>query len=425
MGKLSSPVLFTNIRCPRYSPQGYHLSIGMPPTRIACYKVPILTGIKQFTLLIALACIVIPPVGYLFSLNAVESYVAGRLQGELQGRYIGDVRRLMDGEIELKAAINANIEEFLRHRQLSRFGLHPRITVRTSQGEILYPAELELSSYQASGLDRMTVATENMALLNQGLKLSVSLNIGHRTIIANVLLVLWICAGSASFLTLHFYNTKHARAEAARQTEQIMELSDLRHQALDRLAQATENQQLLEDQVARLRQELSAVKESAHQTEDGLLEELVKLEERLSRNLESQQQQEQHIAALQEQIQKFDGQALREHKQKVKAAEMVEKRFAAIYKSLRIHNYAIDGFVELTDEMQIRAEELLQMLHTDPGKISIKRKVFGNKSTITVFEVLFGYKGRLYYRTSDQRIEVLAIGTKNSQQRDLAFLKRL
>lgn len=397
----------------------------MPPTRIACYKVPILAGIKQFTLLIALACIVIPPVGYLFSLNAAEGYIAGRLQSELQGLYIGDARQLMDGEIELKAAINANIEEFLRHKQLSRFGLHPRITVRTPQGEILYPAELELSSYQASGLDRMTVATENMALLNQGLKLRVSLNIGHRTIIANVLLALWICAGSVSFLILHFYNTKHARAEAARQAEQIMELSDLRHQALDRLAQATENQQSLEDQVARLRQELSAVKESAHQTEDGLLDELVKLEDRLSRNLESQQQQEQHIAALQEQILKFDGQALREHKQKVKTAEMVEKRFAAIYKSLRIHKYAIDGFVELTDEMQIRAEELLQMLHTDPGKISIKRKVFGNKSTITAFEVLFGYKGRLYYHTSDQRIEVLAIGTKNSQQRDLAFLKRL
>lgn len=381
--------------------------------------------INQITLFIALACIAIPPVGYLFSLNAVENYIAHRLESELQGRYRGDVRRLMDGEVRLQEAINTNIEKFLKQKRLSRFGLHPRITVRTEKGEILYPAEFDLSAYQSSALDRMAVATENMALLNQGLHLTVHLNIGHRTIIANVLLVFWICVGSGSFLILHFYNTKHTRAEAAQQAGRIRELSELRQQALDHLSQATGNQQVLEDQVARLRQELSAVKHSAHQTEDELLEELVKLEDRLSRNLESQKQQEQHITALQEQIQKLDGETSKEQKQKVKAAELVEKRFSAIYKSLRIHKYAIDGFVELTDEMQIRAEEQLQLLHTEPGKVTIKRKVFGNKGTVTVFEVLFGYKGRLYYRTSDQRIEVLAIGTKNSQNKDLAFLKRL
>jgi hypothetical protein len=52
--------------------------------------------------------------------------------------------------------------------------------------------------------------------------------------------------------------------------------------------------------------------------------------------------------------------------------------------------------------------------------------VFGGKGQKTVLEVLFGYKGRLYFRnTKDQQIEVLAIGTKNTQARELEFLARL
>jgi hypothetical protein len=39
-----------------------------------------------------------------------------------------------------------------------------------------------------------------------------------------------------------------------------------------------------------------------------------------------------------------------------------------------------------------------------------------------VLEVLFGYKGRLYFRnTRDKQVEVLAIGTKNTQSRELEF----
>jgi hypothetical protein len=40
--------------------------------------------------------------------------------------------------------------------------------------------------------------------------------------------------------------------------------------------------------------------------------------------------------------------------------------------------------------------------------------------------VVFAYKGRLYYRTvPGNRIEVLVIGTKLTQTRDLTFLDKL
>jgi hypothetical protein len=52
--------------------------------------------------------------------------------------------------------------------------------------------------------------------------------------------------------------------------------------------------------------------------------------------------------------------------------------------------------------------------------------VFGKKNRETVLEVVFAYKGRLYFRKrEDRRVEVVAIGTKNTQERELEFLANL
>ena len=58
--------------------------------------------------------------------------------------------------------------------------------------------------------------------------------------------------------------------------------------------------------------------------------------------------------------------------------------------------------------------------------VTIKRKVFGRKGRQTVFEVIFAYNGRLYFSNAKgRRIEVLAMGTKNTQAKELEFLARL
>ena len=86
----------------------------------------------------------------------------------------------------------------------------------------------------------------------------------------------------------------------------------------------------------------------------------------------------------------------------------------------------MSGFAELNEELKIKAEEVIHQLNADPSKVTIKRKVFGRKGHQTVLEVIFAYKGRLYFRKQkDNRIEVLAIGTKNTQARELEFLSRL
>ena len=81
----------------------------------------------------------------------------------------------------------------------------------------------------------------------------------------------------------------------------------------------------------------------------------------------------------------------------------------------------------MNEEMKIKAEEVIYQLDQDPSLVTIKRKVFiGKRDRKTIMEVIFGYKGRLYFRNSkDSGIEVLAIGTKNTQAREMEFLNKL
>ena len=74
----------------------------------------------------------------------------------------------------------------------------------------------------------------------------------------------------------------------------------------------------------------------------------------------------------------------------------------------------------------MKAEEVIHQLNANPDLVPIKRKVFGKKNRQTVLEVVFAYKGRLYFRKGqDRRVEVLAVGTKNTQERELEFLANL
>jgi hypothetical protein len=139
-----------------------------------------------------------------------------------------------------------------------------------------------------------------------------------------------------------------------------------------------------------------------------------------------QTSQQQEIDALRDQIRQYEKARRSEEKQKVRAVEAAGKRFRTLYKKLTVHPRAVEGYIELTDDMRIKAEEIVHQLNENPDQVPIKRKVFGRKGMETVLEVIFAYNGRLYFRRrGDQRIEVLVIGTKNTQNRDLGFIKKI
>ena len=125
-------------------------------------------------------------------------------------------------------------------------------------------------------------------------------------------------------------------------------------------------------------------------------------------------------------VEQYEKAVHRDDKRKGKTTDNLRKRFDALYKNLVFTDRAISGFNDLGEELKIKGEEIIHQLNQGSGNIFIKRKVFLKKGSNSILEILFGHKGRLYFRnTKNKRIEVLAIATKNTKTRELEFLAKL
>jgi len=98
-----------------------------------------------------------------------------------------------------------------------------------------------------------------------------------------------------------------------------------------------------------------------------------------------------------------------------------------LYKNLEIDDRAIDDLVGLRDlDMKLKAEEAMKRLSDEPDSAAVRRKVGGLPPQLSIFELGFAGKGRIYYMKGDvRRFRVLSIGAKNSQKTDLEYLSRL
>ena len=62
----------------------------------------------------------------------------------------------------------------------------------------------------------------------------------------------------------------------------------------------------------------------------------------------------------------------------------------------------------------------------DAGNVGVRRKVGGLPGYLSIYELGFAGKRRLYYRKGDERrFRVLLVGAKNTQQSDMEYLSRL
>ena len=112
---------------------------------------------------------------------------------------------------------------------------------------------------------------------------------------------------------------------------------------------------------------------------------------------------------------------------RTRAPEQLVKRMRALYRNLEVEDRAIDDMLALGDEnLRLRAEESLKRLDEDPEAAGVRRKVGGLPSQLSIFELGFAGKGRIYYTRGKQRpFRILALGGKASQKQDLEYLSRL
>ena len=378
---------------------------------------------KFLSLRILILCILLPPVLYIFSVQSLEKHLKSRYATEIEDSYLEDTRPLLEGSIRLQDAINSNINRYFQSKTLIPLGVKVAITVTSKQNRILYPAVVDAKEMTLLPNDAIQIASENYKLMNDGLKVNVDLVLEHNTFLTNAILGFYIFA---SILVLSFYywtGVKKARQEEIEKNSELYRLKKVEINHADNLKDLMKDKKNLISEIKKIKKQLKKENIKARKNEDEMIKEIVALEEKIHNKIKFLNERQQEIDALKEKIKLFEKEARKESKQKTKVYNSVRKRFKTLYKNLSIDKRAIIGFLDLTEDMKIKSEEIIHKLNENPKLVPIKRKVFSKKGRATVHEVIFAYNGRLYFRpTKNSRIEILTIGTKNTQIRDLEYL---
>lgn len=379
---------------------------------------------RFFSIKILSACILLPPVLYLLTVQILERTVEDKIVRKIEEIYTGDPQALLDGNARLEDVLEVNINRYLSTSFLARRGFAVRVSVATPSGKLVYPSPIEPLEEVPS--DPRRVAVENFAILNAGLTVHVEARLEHNRFISNFVLGVYVSAALMALL-VHYWSAgrKIGRVEAERSRE-MDRLVTLEQVNTVRLSELQQQRERLTVELENLKSALRDERERAERNEDDLFGEIESLEEKLAENLGLQEDQQAELLAFKEKIALLEKDQRREDKGRRKASVLFQKRFGTLYKNILVSERAVDGFVDLNEEMRLKAEEIIHQLNANPDLVTIKRKVFGKKNRETVLEVVFAYKGRLYFRRDpDRRLEILAIGTKNTQERELEFLASL
>ena len=306
-------------------------------------------------------------------------------------------------------------------------GLDMEIRVTTRQGKIIYPLYIDTESLTSEinkGFDPEAITQKNFEILNSGLVVTARTNLTHGSLLANLILFLYSAISLLIFFI--FYKIGSSKAERNRLAEQEL-IKDLKkeeqsHQEI--LEELNNERQGLFENIKTLNTKYQADKKKTKINEEEMFKEILSLEKQLNSFIELKKRRENEIDDLKSTLQKYERR--KGSKSRRNEFDFQVKRFSSVYKNIEMTRKALSGFFILTEDQQIKAEEIIHQLNQNPENVIVKRKVFsGKKHKTACLEVLFAYNGRLYFRNLENKIEVVIIGTKNTQTRDMDFLHNL
>jgi hypothetical protein len=333
---------------------------------------------------------------------------------------------LYEGRYSVKVEIHRNISEYLKRDLRFRLGLVINIVVKTVDDRILYPTqstkvdseEKSFSELPRDSLRYTEVASENYKILSDGLMLTVKAQIRQNSWISNSILVFYILVALMVIWLSVRKRIKVAEEEEKERKRFVQRLADQLDQAEEssKAAKAKEAEYLA--RIDALRRD----KDGLTTDVDALLEEIEKQEAGLGEQKQLREELENQIVQLRTEIDRTCGKP----RKKRKTIESTRKRFSALYKNVAFTDRALEGFIDLTDEFQLKAEQVIRTLNDDESAVPVRRKVFGKGGKMNVLEVAFSYSGRIYYQKDSQaKKTIVAVGTKNTQEKDLAYLESI
>lgn len=381
---------------------------------------------KYFPLKTALLCLVLPPLLYMTALSGLAAYLGKEYDRKITNLLVGEPAHVLEGTRPIEALAAVNISDFLsRDFLVKNAGLAISVQVTTRDGRLIYPSLSE----DGPGKSPEQIAAYNYDILNQGLEAEVEVRLDHGTWLPNLILVLLAAAALAVFVPVYREASRQAARDKAQDQDKVQGLvNDLKEKeekgkrGIDRLKK---EKMALFQRLKNLRTRYTEHRKKSKATEDELFDEIVKLEEQRDAYAALKAEKESEIEALRAKLQKIErrkGGGGRRNE-----FDYAGKRFSTLYKQVDMHRKAVSGYLSLSDDLQIKAEEVILQLDRNPDLVTIKRKVFsGKKHKTAVLEVLFAYNGRLYFRAlPNNRVEILVIGTKKSQTKDMEFLHKL
>ena len=367
-------------------------------------------------------------VGYVFTVEALEEVLRRYYRAQIE-----EAVRVDPADGPVAQQISTRLGALLQNSPWIRFGdVRVRPLVLAADGRTLL--------YAGGGFPGATESgpAGSVGLLPAIVDLDVSLP--HNTVLANAVLLFY---ASLLVTTLVIYT----RRLAAREQLELDALGATR----DALAVRANS---IESELTTVRARLSEVEpESELQAEEigslqreradlhGRLAELEVREAELRSGSARAQKLEEERRALEElldeatrdlsvkqsELSDLRSQTRRASKRAERDEELIARRLRTLYKNLEVDERAIENLAELGDESsRLRAEEAVKRLCDEPDTAMVRRKVGGLPPHLSIFELGFADKGRIYYTAGrTRRFRVLAIGAKNSQKTDLEYLSRL
>lgn len=379
---------------------------------------------KYLPFRIIIICIIFPPILHLLTVQSLEKYFKNVYTTDIENVYTGDTRLLFEGNLSVKDAVNNNIDNFLQQNKLIPWGVKVNVLVTTKNGAIIYPSFEEDDTLVPPS--RSEIAAENFRILNQGLNIQVETSLERSSVLVISIFSGFILLSLTALSYFYRRGAIKAKREELKREKELHRLTELEKENTKRMEALTKDKTFLSSEFQRVKNLLEDSKVTTQKNEDGMIEEIVALEEKIDKIHQLYDGQQEENQELKEMIARYEKGELKTGKQKEKISKHLTKRFKALYKNISIHERAVINFIDLTDDMQIKAEETMHRLDIDPGLVKVKRKVLLKKNMDAVFEISFSYNGRMYFsKGKDSRINILSIGTKNTQEKDLAFIDTL
>jgi len=397
------------------------------PGRLSSYRV-IYVAVAAFALL------------YVFTVNGMQLALAYTFE-----QRVYDAMQIENFDESVAVQIQRRIDDRVKRSSWVRYG-GARVNVLAIGRDgrtLIYGGGATPAPPDAFNL--LANAREAERLLPATAQVSVSLP--HNTVLSNSILLIF---AAALIQSLFLYNRSLSQRESA-ELEAALRARDaaagrastIEHEldaVRERLQSVEPTEREQADEIAELRRERERLQSELGglaKREDELRskaaraveldEERRSLEELLDEAANELASRDNAINDLEQRLTKADKRSKSANVARAKESESLAKRLRTLYKNIEFDERTIDDIAALGDEgLRLKCEENLKRLDSEADNVAVRRKVGGLPNHLTVFELSFGGKGRVYYsKGKERRFRIRLVGGKASQRTDLDYLRRL